>query len=217
MVGGMSLSFLIKWSMRERISWAENGKGHRKHLHPTAPSIPPKSPTLPASPLVSGVSPDLGIAIIFSTAVLVGEKLLLLWEGTKMQAYTCASQLLPCAVNAGSTSRPKAEARETGHGSPELGPCTGQQSKALVELPQMLWCCHLLVILLSLGAALMRNPDFTVVLVCCPQLACSPLILITLGISSLNINLKKSCENLPLPQMNHELTGGTYNALLRLA
>lgn len=53
-----------------------------------------------------------------------------------MQADTCASQLQPCAVNAGSTARPKAEARETGHGSPKLGPCTGQQSKALVELPQ---------------------------------------------------------------------------------
>lgn len=55
-----------------------------------------------------------------------------------MQADIRAPQLLPCALNAGSTGRPKAEARETGHGSPEFGPCTRQQSKALVELPQML-------------------------------------------------------------------------------
>lgn len=46
-----------------------------------------------------------------------------------MQGDTCVSQLLQRAVNAGSTARPKAEARETGYGSPELGPCTGQQSK----------------------------------------------------------------------------------------
>lgn len=71
-----------------------------------------------------------------------------------MQADPCVSQLLPCAAPAGSTARPKAEARETGQGSPELGPCTGQQSKALEELSsQMPRGCHLLVILLSLGAA----------------------------------------------------------------
>lgn len=51
-----------------------------------------------------------------------------------MQANPCASQLLPCAVPAGSTARPKAETRETGQGSPERGPCTGQQSKALVQV-----------------------------------------------------------------------------------
>lgn len=139
--------------MRERILWAENGMGHRKYLHPTASSTPPKFHILPAPPLVSGVSTDLGIATILSTVVLLGENQLLLWEGTEMQVDACAFQLLPCAVNAGRAARPKTEAREPGNGSPELGPCTGQQSRALVELSQTPWGCHLLVILLSLGAA----------------------------------------------------------------
>lgn len=57
-----------------RISQAENGMGHRKYLYPTAPSIPSKFTALPTAPLVFGVSTDLGIATIFSTAVFLGEK-----------------------------------------------------------------------------------------------------------------------------------------------
>lgn len=143
--GEECLSFsLLKGLIYER----ENFMGRKWHgAQKTSPLYSPfvspaKFPTFPTPALISRVSTDLGIAMILSTVVLLGEKQLLLWEGTKMQADACASQLLPCAVNAGSTAsageqaRPKAKARETGHGSPELGPCTGQHSRALVELKQ---------------------------------------------------------------------------------
>lgn len=88
----------------------ENFMGRKWHgAQKTSPLYSPfvspaKFPTFPTPLLISRVSTDLGIAMILSTVVLLAEKQLLLWEGPKMQADACASQLLPCAVNAGSTA-----------------------------------------------------------------------------------------------------------------
>lgn len=105
--GEECLSFsLLKGLIYER----ENFMGRKWHgAQKTSPLYSPfvspaKFPTFPTPALISRVSTDLGIAMILSTVVLLGEKQLLLWEGTKMQADACASQLLPCAVNAGSTA-----------------------------------------------------------------------------------------------------------------
>lgn len=144
----------VAWSMREIISWAENSMGHRKRLHSTAPCIPPKIPHFAhTSPCIWSLQmtwewPQ-SLALLFC------------WEKNDFycgRVQRCRLTPVPpssCHVQhlQGSTARPKAEARETGQGSPELGPCSGQQSKALEELSQMPWGCHLLVILLSLGAA----------------------------------------------------------------